>query len=420
MLSRCLLQPFLRFFFYYTPRMKKILLTIAILVIGLAATEQLRQINTKNLSFSLPDFLTRHLTPTPSTLNFQPSTRAVQPPLLQGSEEERRVQMIAQTLPSVVTIGINFIAQEQDQLQLNPGDIFGNGGGFRRVPGRQTQIDRNIGSGFIVSATGLVITNKHVVEQLDAKYKVRLNNGDTFDVEKIYRDPLNDLAILKISPKKTLTPLPLGDSAKLKLGQTTVAVGTPLGEFTNSITTGVVSGLGRGITAGSPYAGSTEKLDDVIQTDAAISPGNSGGPLLNSQGEVIGINTAVSGDGQNIGFAIPVNLVKTLLGAFEKRGGSFERPYIGIQYQMIDRSTAIVHGLVEGAYIQEVVAGSPAERAGLAADDVVTRIDGQKISGQDEQTIIKILLDKKIGQTVQVSYWRDGAEKTVAVVLEKL
>ena len=161
-----------------------------------------------------------------------------------------------------------------------------------------------------------------------------------------------------------------------------------------------------------------EKLDNVIQTDAAISPGNSGGPLLNSSGQVIGINTAVSQEGSNIGFAIPVNTIKNLLTEFEKRGGSFERPYIGVRYQMIDRKTAIMNDLVEGAYITEVVKDSPADKAGLKADDVITKIDGSRISGTDEQSLAKILMQKNVGQTINVSFYRDGEEKNINITLE--
>ncbi len=395
--------------------MKKLLTVILVLFIGVVLTEQLKSNPNFLKTFSLSNLL-------PKATNVPKPSGAllptVKPMELSGTEEERRIQMIEKALPSVVTIGINFTTRQPDRIQMDPFDFFGESRGFQRVPGKEKNVERNIGSGFIVSSTGLVISNKHVVEQEDAKYKVRLNNGDTLDVEKIYRDPLNDLSILKVVPKSSLVALPLGDSDKLKLGQTVVAVGTPLGEFTNSVTSGIVSGLGRGITAGSPFEGSAEKLDGVIQTDAAISPGNSGGPLLNSSGEVIGVNTAVSGEGQNIGFALPVNIVKTLLAEFDKRGGTFERPYMGVRYQMLDRQTAIANDLVEGAYIQEVVSGSPAEKAGLAPDDVITKIDGVKVSGTDEQSIVKVLLDKKIGQSVSVTYWRGGKENTVSVTLE--
>jgi S1-C subfamily serine protease len=286
--------------------------------------------------------------------------------------------------------------------------------------GIKKKIERNIGSGFIVSADGLIITNKHVVDQENAKFRVRLNNGDMLDVEKIYKDPVNDLALLKVSPKKPLIALALGDSDKLKLGQTTIAVGTPLGEFTNSVTTGIISGLGRGITAGSPFDPVQEKLDDVIQTDAAISPGNSGGPLLNSLGEVIGVNSAVSSEGENIGFAIPINAVKRLLGDFDKRGGSFERACMGIRYQMIDKKIASAEDLVEGAYIQEVISGSPAAKAGIQPDDVITAIEGKKVTGSDEKLIAQIISEKKVGSTLSVTYWREGSEKTVSLILEAM
>jgi serine protease Do len=238
-------------------------------------------------------------------------------------------------------------------------------------------------------------------------------------VDQIYRDPLNDLAILKVTPTTKLKALTMGDSDGLRLGQTTIAIGTPLGEFTNSVTKGIISGLGRGITAGSPFEGFVEKLDNVIQTDTPISPGNSGGPLLNSSGEVIGINTAVSSEGENIGFAIPVNIIKTLLQEFEKRGGNFERPFMGIEPRMIDRKTAIMNDLVEGAYVVRVVEGSPAEKAGIQEEDVITKIDGVKVVTSDDQSITRMLLDKKIGQTIQVTLWRNGEEKTVSVTLSK-
>ncbi len=392
--------------------MKRPLIFLAILIIGLAITNKIISSNTKGF-FSIPSWR-GFLQPKPTQpVSQAPASKPFK--ALPGSEEERFISTIETALPSVVTVGINFTTQERGSFEYDPTNPFG----FRQVPGKSKEVDQNIGSGFIVSEDGLIITNKHVVAQQDATYKIRFNDGDTVRVEQIYRDPLNDLAILKVSPKSKLKALPLGESDNLKLGQTTIAIGTPLGEFTNSVTKGIISGLGRGITAGSPFEGFVEKLDNVIQTDTSISPGNSGGPLLNSSGQVIGINTAVSSEGENIGFAIPVNIIKTLLQEFEKRGGSFERPYIGVQYQMIDRKTAIANGLVEGAYVMGVVADSPAEKAGIKEEDVITKLDGVKIMSSDEQSITKILLDKKIGQTVQITIWRDGEEKTLSVTLEK-
>lgn len=398
--------------------MKKLLFVLALVIIVVGVGDRLNAANKAGVPV-FPDW-SKLFQQTPKSQN--PSDQKLgptrEPVIIKGTDEERLVKTIDKALPSVVTVGINFTTQEPGTIQIDPFDPFGAFGGFRQVPGKKTQVDQNIGSGFIVSEDGLIITNKHVVDQQDAKYKIRLNNADTFTVEKIYRDPLNDLAILKIATTKKLTALPLGESDNLKLGQTTIAIGTPLGEFTNSVTTGIISGLGRGITAGSRYEGFVEQLDNVIQTDAAISAGNSGGPLLNSTGQVIGVNTAVSGQGENIGFAIPVNIVKTLLNGFEKRGSSFERPYIGVQYQMIDRRIAIANGLVEGAYVEQIIVGSPAEKAGLKEEDVITKIDGAKVSGTDEQSITKMLLEKKIGQTVQLTIWRDDKEQVMNVTLE--
>jgi S1-C subfamily serine protease len=172
------------------------------------------------------------------------------------------------------------------------------------------------------------------------------------------------LAILKIDAN-SLKPVEFGDSSKIDVGQLAIAIGTALGEFRNTVTVGVISGIGRGITAGNPFEGYVERLDDVIQTDAAINPGNSGGPLLNSSGQVIGINTAVSERGQNIGFAIPSNVIKNALDQFNKNGGEFQkRPYIGVRYKFVSRDLAILNEIPEGAYIQEVVTDSPAEKAG--------------------------------------------------------
>ena len=328
-------------------------------------------------------------------------------------EESVITKVVADSLPSVVTVGIIKTTQEQGTIQINPFDPFGQ---FRQIPGQKKKIDQNIGSGFIVSTDGLIITNKHVVADTTAEYKILLNDSKKYNVEKIYRDPLNDLAILKITAIG-LKPLPLGDSSKIKLGQLAIAIGTPLGEFTNTVTSGIVSGLGRGITAGSPFEGFVEKLDNVIQTDAAISPGNSGGPLLNSAGQVIGINTAIAQEGQNIGFAIPVNVVKLLLENFKNRGNSFERPYIGVRYKMIDKQTAILNDVVEGAYIIEVIDNSSASKAGIKVEDILIEFDGKKVQGTDDQSLAKMILVKKVGDTVPVKIWTNKEIKNINITL---
>lgn len=320
-------------------------------------------------------------------------------------EESTIIKAIENSLPSVVTVGIKKIISSGDYYAIDPFDLFSP---FKRIPGQQKKVEQNIGSGFIISEDGLIITNKHVVSDTEAEYQILTNDKKKYDVQKIYRDPLNDLAILKINPNQKLKSIKMGDSNNLKLGQLVVAIGTPLGEFTNTVTMGIISGLGRGITAGSPFEGYVEKLDNVIQTDAAINPGNSGGPLINSRGEVIGVNTAIAQEGQNIGFAIPINVVKDLIQSFNERGGSFERPFIGVRYKMIDKQTAILNDVVEGAYIIEVVNNSPAEKAGLQPEDIIIEFDGQKVKGDDENELAKIILNKKVGQTIEVKIWRNG------------
>jgi S1-C subfamily serine protease len=383
--------------------MKKIILIIALIILGIAifspATfKHLDTIFRTNLSQS----------PTINLPQSQTKERVV------TSEDSVVTSVVSQSLPSVVTVGISTTTTQNNSFQFDPFNPFSP---FQQSPQTPQQVDQNIGSGFIISSDGLIITNKHVVSDTTAKYRILTNDKKSYNVEKIYRDPLNDLAILKINAAG-LKPLTLGDSSKIKLGQMAIAIGTPLGDFTNTVTTGIVSGLGRGITAGSPLEGFVEKLDNVIQTDAAINPGNSGGPLLNSSGEVVGINTAVAQQGQNIGFALPVNIVKELITKFNDNGGTFERPYIGVRYKMIDKQTAILNEVVEGAYIIEVIANSPAQKAGLAADDIITEFAGQKINGSDDQILAKAILNKKIGDVVSVKYWHNKEIKTTSIKLE--
>ena len=286
------------------------------------------------------------------------------------TEESVVISVVKSVGPSVVTIASE---SQQQSFEDNPFFMFGFPGQRDSSPGGP----QNIGSGFVISKNGIVVTNKHVVSDSQAKYTVITTDEKKYAVEKIFRDPLNDIAILKISnANSSLIPVSLGDSGKLQVGQLVIAIGTALGEFNNTVTTGVISGLGRGISAESSFAGSIEELDNVIQTDAAINPGNSGGPLLNSSGQVIGVNTAVSRSGQNIGFALPINSIKDSLKNFNETG-QFNRPYLGVAYQMITREMAIRNDLVEGAYIQSVVEESAAEEAGIEAGDIITKIDGK-------------------------------------------
>lgn len=388
--------------------MRRLLLILAIIIVVLSLGQQYRFLpNTTFLNkyFQLPQL------PGTSSLPQLPqagkNTTVVY-------EESVITKVVADSLPSVVTIGIKKSTASSNSFPFDPLNPFAP---FQQMPRQRQPVNQNIGSGFIITSDGLVITNKHVVQDTEATYQVLTNDKKEYNVDKIYRDPLNDMAILKINANG-LKPLSLGDSTNLKLGQLVIAIGTPLGEFTNTVTHGIISGLGRGITAGSPFEGSVEKLDNVIQTDAPISPGNSGGPLLNSAGQVIGVNTAIAQEGQNIGFAIPVSVVKDLINSFNARGGSFERPYIGVRYKMVDKQTAILNSVVEGAYITEVIDGSPAAKAGLQAEDIITTVDGNKVQGNNDQSLLQIISAKKVGDSVSITYWRDGSTKTVSMILE--
>ena len=322
-------------------------------------------------------------------------------------------KVVEQATPSVVTVSIS----KTQVINNNP---FGNDFFSQFFGGQNTQetkkIEQDVGTGFIISNDGLIVTNKHVVADLQAKYRVIIGKDEILEVKQIYRDPLNDLAILKVE-KTDLRPVIMGDSDKIKVGQSVIAIGTALGEFRSTVTTGVISGLGRGITAGSPIEGS-ERLENVIQTDAAINPGNSGGPLFNSSGEVIGVNVAVSQSGQNIGFALPINIVKESIDNF-RTTGEFERPYLGVAYQMITKQAALLNEVPQGAYIQNVVADGPADKAGIKIGDIITQIDGTKLNDDKNSSVVTIVNKKKIGDGVEVKVWRDKQELTLRVNLEK-
>lgn len=323
------------------------------------------------------------------------------------TEDSVVIDVAEKVSPSVVTVSIQ--TPQRRILQFSP-----FGGFSTQIQGGEPQ---DIGSGFIVSADGLIVTNKHVVSVGGATYKVITRDNKEYPVKQISRDPANDVAVLKIDATG-LKPVELGDSSKLKVGQFVIAIGTALGEFRHTVTTGVISGLGRGITAGSAYEGYVEKLDDIIQTDAAINPGNSGGPLLNSAGQVIGVNVAVAQGANNIGFALPINVVKDSLAQFKSSGGFAKKAYLGVQYQMIDKSTAILNKVPQGAYVVEVINGSPAEKAGVTPGDIISKIDGVEIN-EKNGGLSKAIADKKAGDVVTLEIWRDGETQKLQVTLSE-
>ncbi len=326
--------------------------------------------------------------------------------------EENVVTSVAEKVsPAVVTVSYKRETPVMEQYFLDPFGMFGG----RRATGEVDTEQVDIGSGFIVDKSGLVVTNKHVVSAgTPSDYKIVLKDDSEHQVEKIWRDPVNDLAILKISGDE-FDAIEMGDSDKIKVGNFVVAIGTALGEFRHTVTTGVVSGLGRGITAGNGFAGA-EKLDNVIQTDAAINPGNSGGPLLNSVGQVIGVNVAVSQGANNIGFALPINVVKESLDNFNTTG-QFDRPFFGVRYQLISKEQGILNNVPAGAYVVKVVEGSSADKGGIEKGDIITKFDGKEMT-DDKTGLAGMLGKKKIGDKVEVEVYRDKEMKKVQVELK--
>jgi len=324
------------------------------------------------------------------------------------TENSDVIDVVKKVGPSVVTVSAQ--APKRTVIQFSP---FG---GFTQ--GTQGGTQQDIGSGFVVSSDGLIVTNRHVVVDTTLSYKVSTSDGKTYDVSSISRDSNNDIAVIKIDAKG-LTPVELGDSSNLQVGQFVIAIGTALGEFRNTVTTGVVSGLGRGINAGdNSLQGYIEQLDNVIQTDAAINPGNSGGPLLNSGGQVIGINVAVAQGANNIAFSIPINTVKDDLSAFKATGKFPSKAYLGVEYQMLSQQVALLNQVPQGAVVGYIVAGSPAEKAGIEVGDIIFKIDGTPVNDASGG-VSKIVAGKKPNDTLSLDIWRDGQTQNIKVTLSE-
>ncbi len=284
-----------------------------------------------------------------------------------------------------------------------PGNFFGEDGPqgpfapfFQGSPHREFK-QKGEGSGFVISKDGFILTNNHVVEDAD-QIKVKLIDGKEYSGKVVGRDPKTDLALVKISGAGELHPLPLGNSDDLKVGSWVVAIGSPFG-LEETVTQGIVSGKGRVIGSG-PY-------DDFIQTDASINPGNSGGPLVNMRGEVIGINTAILSNGQGIGFAIPINMAKSIIPQLEEKG-SVTRGYLGVSIQELTPELQKSFGLKEqdGALVSDVVPGGPADKAGLERGDVIVQFNGKSVSGAKD--LPRIVASTPVGQSVTVELERDG------------
>lgn len=289
-----------------------------------------------------------------------------------------------------------------------------------------TQTQEGAGSGVIISSDGYILTNKHVIAN-STQVSVTTSDGTVYDnVTVVGTDPLNDLAFLKVNGATGLTPAVFGDSSTVKIGQNVVAIGNALGEYQNTVTSGIISGTGRSVTASeggsSSSDASSENLSDLIQTDAAINPGNSGGPLVNLSGQVVGLDTAVAADAQGIGFAIPINstkgIIKTLLAT-----GKVTKAYLGVNYVAITPALAKQYSLPvkQGAYVASdsgsaVVSGSPADKAGIKDKDIITKVADQTVGPNG--SVSSLLSQYTVGDTVPLTIIRNGSTMTVNVTLE--
>lgn len=307
---------------------------------------------------------------------------------------------------SVVTVSI-----KQQQQVIEPGSIFDPFGffGIQQREIRLEEVQRDIGSGFVVEGD-LIVTNKHVVADLSAEYLIIDKDDQEFEVTEIYRDPGLDLAILQVKDFQA-PALALGDSDQVRVGESVIAIGTALGQFRHTVTTGVISGIGRSVTAAG--GGQFESLQNMLQTDAAINPGNSGGPLINDRGEVIGVNVATTA-ADNISFAIPINVVKAAITNFNETG-QFDRPMLGVRYTMVSEQAALVNEIPRGAYVLEIVPGSSADQAGLKAGDIIVEFDGNKLS--EEHQLAQLINQKRVGDSVRLRIYADGSFQTTNVTL---
>jgi serine protease Do len=313
--------------------------------------------------------------------------------------------------PAVVNIQVEKTGGATGMRPQFHGNPFGDER-FKEFFGRGQEPEQRrqagLGTGFIIDKTGLIITNNHVVEDADT-IKVKLKDEREFDAKVVGRDPQTDLALIKIDAKGELPVASLGRSAELKVGEWVLAVGSPFG-LEQTVTAGIVSAKGRAIGSG-PY-------DDFIQTDASINPGNSGGPLVNLNGEVVGINTAIIAQGQGIGFAIPIDMATKIVAQL-KDNGEVTRGWLGVNIQDLKGELADYYGAKggEGVLVTEVVPGNPAEKAGIKAKDIITAVDGEKVRTSRELTAKAATLP--VGETTKITVVRDGKERTVDVQVAK-
>lgn len=346
-------------------------------------------------------------------------------------EESAIIDVVKKASPAVGNIIVTKDLPKIESRPFNPFDPF-SGDIFdffnrRQIQQKEPETEKQEiggGTGFLISSDGLIVTNKHVVEDLNAEYTFLTNDEKRYSATVLARHPSQDLAILKIEGKKFPT-LELGESSTIQIGQKVVAIGNALGEFRNTVSTGVVSGLARSIVAQGSLGGA-ERLNNIIQTDAAINSGNSGGPLLNLEGQVIGINTAIAQGAQNVGFAIPANMVKKSVEDVQKKG-KIVLPYLGVRYLVINESIKQANNLsvdygaliLAGATQEElaVVPGSPADKAGIVPNDIILEMNGVKID--NDNPLANLLTEYNVGDTVTLKVLHRGEEREIEVELEE-
>ncbi|MEK7658448.1 MAG: trypsin-like peptidase domain-containing protein [Patescibacteria group bacterium] len=382
----------------------------------------------------------------PATSNEKPAETAYKSNI---SYEQAIIDSVKGASPSVVSIIISKNLPVYEKYFINPFPDIAPGFDFQ-IPqyvqrGSKLQ-EVGAGSGFIVSEDGFILTNKHVVSDKQADYTVLTNDGQKYSAKVLALDPVKDLAIIKIQSDHKFPAIKLGDSSGAQIGQSVIAIGNALGEFSNTVSVGIISGLGRTISASDKKAGISETLEGIIQTDAAINSGNSGGPLLNLKGEVIGINTAMAEGAQSIGFAIPINTAKKdIEQVVEKsrlqsnRGSSTESgqikivyPFLGVRYVLVDTKVKEQYSLSTdyGALVLRgnngepfVVAGSAAAKAGIKEKDVILEFKSSAGSDQawekitKDNSMSKIITKYNPGDKITLKILRNGKEITLEVIL---
>jgi serine protease Do len=341
------------------------------------------------------------------------------------NEDSAVVETVKKTSPAVVSIIISKNLNQSSRDLFSPFflDPFFQ---FRNpTDSNQQEIYRQVGagSGFFVSSDGLIMTNKHVVNDTQARYTVLTNDGKQYEGKVVAQDPVNDLALVKIDIQDA-PALKFANSDNLQIGQKAIAIGNSLGQYSNTVTTGVVSGIGRNIVAGG--GGTSEQLENVVQTDAAINPGNSGGPLLDILGNVVGVNTAIDQEGQSVGFAIPSNDAQKDLESYQ-RLGRIAKPFLGVRYVLIDQTVQEENNLPvsSGAWVTSqagsvpsdpaVVPESAAAKAGIREGDIIVAVNGSEVNAKN--TLARLLRNFQPGDRVTLDVYRDSRIQKIEVSL---